>query len=787
MTLEEKARMMSGKNTWETVDFPQYGIPSMCLSDGPHGLRRQAGAGDHLGLNSSLPATCFPTAASVANSWDEQLGEEIGTALAEEAVTMGVNVILGPGLNIKRSPLCGRNFEYFSEDPYHAGKMAAAYIRGIQSLGIAACPKHFAANSQELRRMANDSVVDERTFRELYTTGFEIAVKEGKAKSIMSSYNEVNGIYANENSHMLQEILVDEWGFDGFVVSDWGGSNDHALGVKNGSHLEMPGTGNSGVHDIVKAVKDGNLIEEVLDRRLDELLSVIFDTHQATEEKKGTSFDIEAHHKLARKAAQESIVLLKNEDNILPLQPGTKVAVIGDFAQIPRYQGAGSSLVNPAKQPESILGEIGNSGLEMIAFEQGYRRNKKSDAKLIECAKEAAKKAEVVLIFAGLDEISESEGLDRTHMNMPQAQNLLIDEISTVNPNVIVVLSAGSAVEMPWYSYVRGIVHGYLGGQAGASAMLNVLTGKVCPSGKLNETYPVHCEDNPVLHYYPSKERSSEYRESLYVGYRYYTTVDKKVRFPFGFGLSYTTFKYSDLKVDDSGVTFQIRNTGKTAGTEIAQLYIGRKSETVFRPVRELKGFVRVTLEPGEAKAVHIKFDDKTFRFYDTRTNTWEIETGDYKIMIGSDAQTMLLEDKLYVAGTVSEGGYEKEKMPEYFNGKILAVDNDTFRLLYGREIPDGSWSGEIRMNDAVCQLYYGKGILGKIFYGVLRILLKISEWQGKPNLNVLFNYNMPIRGYAKMTGGFVTMDMARALTEMANGHRIKGTAHLIKATVKRD
>lgn len=787
MTLEEKARMMSGKNTWETVDFPGYGIPSMCLSDGPHGLRRQAGAGDHLGLNASLPATCFPTAASVANSWDEQLGEEIGTALAEEAVTMGVNVILGPGLNIKRSPLCGRNFEYFSEDPYHAGKIAASYIRGIQSQGIAACPKHFAANSQELRRMANDSVVDERTFRELYTTGFEIAVKEGKAKSIMSSYNEVNGIYANENSHMLQEILVDEWGFDGFVVSDWGGSNDHALGVKNGSHLEMPGTGNSGVYDIVQAVKNGNLTEEVLDQRLDELLTVIFDTHQATEEKKGASFDIEAHHKLARKAAQESIVLLKNEDNILPLQPGTKVAVIGDFAQTPRYQGAGSSLVNPAKQPESILNEIGNSGLEMVVFEQGYRRNKKGDAKLIERAKEAAKKAEVVLIFAGLDEISESEGLDRTHMNMPQAQNMLIDEISTVNPNVIVVLSAGSAVEMPWYSYVRGIVHGYLGGQAGASAMLNVLTGKVCPSGKLNETYPVHCEDNPVLHYYPSKERSSEYRESLYVGYRYYTTVDKKVRFPFGFGLSYTTFKYSDLKVNNSEVSFHIKNTGKITGTEIAQLYVGRKSDTVFRPVRELKGFARVTLKPGEVKTVHIKFDDKTFRFYDTRTNTWEIETGDYKIMVGSDAQTMLLEDKLYVAGTVSEGGYEKEKMPEYFNGKIRAIDSETFRLLYGREIPDGSWSGEIGMNDAVCQLYYGKGILGKLFYGVLRILLKISEWQGKPNLNVLFNYNMPIRGYAKMTGGFVTMDMARALTEMANGHRIKGTAHLIKAAVKRD
>lgn len=787
MTLEEKAVMMSGKNTWETVDLEKYGIPSMAMSDGPHGLRRQAGAGDHLGLNASLPATCFPTAASVANSWDEKLGEEIGVALAEEAVTMGVNVILGPGLNIKRSPLCGRNFEYFSEDPYHAGKMAAAYIRGIQSQGIAACPKHFAANSQELRRMANDSVVDERTFRELYTTGFEIAVKEGKAKSIMSSYNEVNGIYANENSHMLQEILVDEWGFDGFVVSDWGGSNDHALGVKNGSHLEMPGTGNSGVHDIVEAVKNGNLTEEVLDQRLDELLSVIIDTHQATEEKKGTAFNVEAHHELARKAAEESVVLLKNEDNILPLRPGTKVTVIGDFAQNPRYQGAGSSLVNPAKQPEFILGEIGSSGLEMVAFEQGYRRNKKSDEKLLNQAKEAAKKAEVVLIFAGLDEISESEGLDRTHMNMPQAQNMLIDEITTVNPNVIVVLSAGSAVEMPWYSYVRGIVHGYLGGQAGASAMLNVLTGKVCPSGKLNETYPMYCEDTPVQYYYPSKERSSEYREALYVGYRYYTTVDKKVRFPFGFGLSYTTFKYSDLKMDESGVTFQIRNTGKIKGTEIAQLYVGRKSDTVFRPVRELKGFARVTLEAGESKTVHIGFDDKTFRFYDTRTDTWEIETGDYEIMVGCDAQTMLLTDKLYVAGTVKEGRYEKEKMPEYFNGQIRAIDNDTFRLLYGREIPDGSWSGEIRMNDAVCQLYYGKGILGKLFYGVLRILLKISEWQGKPNLNVLFNYNMPIRGYAKMTGGFVTMEMARALTEMANGHRIKGTAHLIKATVKRD
>lgn len=787
MTLEEKALMMSGKNTWQTVDFEKYGIPSMTMSDGPHGLRRQAGAGDHLGLNASLSATCFPTAATVANSWDEELGEEIGAALAEEAATMDVNVILGPGLNIKRSPLCGRNFEYFSEDPYHAGKMAAAYVRGMQSQGGSACPKHFAANSQELRRMANDSVVDERTFREIYATGFEIAVKEGKAKAIMSAYNEINGVYANENSHLLQEILVDEWGFDGCVISDWGGSNDHAFGVQNGSHLEMPGTGKSGMRDIVKAVQAGTLKEEVLDQRLDELLSLIFATHGTTEKAKGTTFDIEAHHKLARKAAEESIVLLKNQDNILPLKPGTRVAVIGDFARKPRYQGAGSSLVNPAKEPEVILDMIGEYDIVMVSYEQGYVRNRPPKMDLLRKAKEAAKGADVVLFFGGLDEISESEGLDRTHMMMPEAQGMLIDELSTVNENLVVVLSAGSAIEMPWHQYVKGIVHGYLGGQAGASAMLNVLTGKVNPSGRLNETYPIHYEDTPCYHYYPSKERSSEFREALYVGYRYYTTIDKKVRYPFGYGLSYTKFRYYNLKVNEQGVTFGIENTGDVAGAEVAQLYIGKKSDTVFRPVRELKGFKRVVLAPGEETEVTIPFDDKTFRFFDTRTNTWETESGEYQIMIGTDAETMQLQAPMQVNGTVAEGPYRRDKMPEYFSGKVKVVGDEAFEQLYGRPIPDGSWSGEIGMNDAVCQLYYGKGIIGKIFYGVLRLMLKISEWQGKPNLNVLFNYNMPIRGYAKMTGGFVTMEMARALTEMANGHRIKGTAHLIRATIRRD
>lgn len=786
MTLEEKALMMSGKNTWETVDYPQYGIPSMAMSDGPHGLRRQTGSGDHLGLGKSLPATCFPTASGIANSWDEELGEAIGTALAEEAVTMDVNVILGPGLNIKRSPLCGRNFEYFSEDPYLAGKMAAAYIRGIQSKGIAACPKHFAANSQELRRMAMNAVVDERTFREIYTTGFEIAVKEGRSKAIMSAYNEINGVYANENAHLLQEILVDEWGFDGYVVSDWGGSNDHALGVANGSHLEMPGTGKSGMTDILRAVKDGTLSEEVLDRRINEMLGVIFATHRATEDRKNTAFDVEKHHELARRAAEESIVLLKNEGNILPLAQGAKVVVVGDFAKTPRYQGAGSSLVNPVKTPEAVWDVIGESGLVMEAYAQGYERNRGTNKKLLQQAVKAAEEAETVLVFAGLDEISESEGLDRLHMRMPQAQNELIEAVSAVNDNVIVVLSAGSVVEMPWFDKVKGIVHGYLGGQAGASAMLRVLTGDYNPSGKLNETYPYRYEDTPAYAYYPSKERSSEYRESLFVGYRYYSTVGKEVLFPFGYGLSYTTFVYSDLKAERDKATFTIKNTGDRDGVEIAQLYVGCKSDTVFRPFHELKGFARVALKAGEEKRVTIPLDDKAFRFYDVRTDTWEIETGTYTIYVGANALNTPLAAEIVVEGTVSEGGYDKESLPDYFTGHITDVSDAEYQILYGKELPDGSWSGEIHINDAVCQMYYSKSLLLRLFYGVLKLLLKISEWRGRPNLDVLFNYNMPIRGYAKMTNGVVTMDMMRAVTEIANGHRIKGTGHLIRACMKK-
>ena len=599
MTTEEKAAFLSGKNVWQTRDFKRLGIPSIFCSDGPHGIRKQAGAGDHLGLNASLPATCFPTAATIANSWDEELGEELGAALGEEASVQDVNVLLGPGLNIKRSPLCGRNFEYFSEDPYLSGKMAASYIRGIQSQGVYACPKHFAVNSQELRRMAMDSVLDERTLREIYLTGFEIAVKEGHPGSIMSSYNEVNGVYANENKHLLQDILRKEWGFDGIVITDWGGSNDHVQGVAAGSNLEMPAPGLDSAREILQALKEKKLTMEELDSCVEDLLKAVM-TLSAKAKNKKTSFSKEEHHELAKKAAEQSAVLLKNIDNILPLAPGTKVAVIGDFAVEPRYQGAGSSMVNPTKL-ETMEQVMRNYDLEVVGICRGYQRSGEEDAVMKKEALDLAANADVVIYCFGLDELSESEGLDRPHMRIPQNQIELLKAIVQVNENVTGILSAGAAVEMPWHNCCKAILHGYLYGQAGAGAMMNILTGKVNPSGHLNETYPLSYEDTPAFRYFPSAQRISQYRESIYIGYRYFATGKVKVQYPFGYGLSYTTFEYSNIKATEKGVEFTLTNTGKYDGAEVAQLYVGLPNAIVFRPEKELKGFKKVFRNPERA------------------------------------------------------------------------------------------------------------------------------------------------------------------------------------------
>ena len=777
MTLEEKAAILSGRTVWETREVKRLGIPSIFLSDGPHGIRKQAGAGDHLGLNASLEATCFPTAATVANSWNEQLGEEIGEALGEEAQAMEVNVLLGPGLNIKRSPLCGRNFEYFSEDPYLSGKMAAAYVRGIQKKGVYACLKHFAANSQELRRMSMDSVVDERALREIYLTGFEIAVKEGHAKSIMSSYNKINGVYANEDRHLLKEILRDEWGFDGFVVTDWGGSNDHVKGVEAGSNLEMPAPGLDSAREILRAVENQTLDTEELDACVDDLLDAILTLKKSALPDAG--FDQEAHHRLAKKAAVESAVLLKNEGNILPLKSKTKTALIGDFVFTPRYQGAGSSMVNPTKV-EALAQTVENYHLQVVGMARGCQRNGEPDEEQLKEAVELAKKADVVIYAFGLDELSESEGLDRSHMRIPENQIRLLKELYQVNPNIVGILSGGSAVEMPWHTCCRAILHGYLTGQAGAGALLDLLTGKANPSGRLNETYPLRYEDTPAFHYFPSKERTAEYRESIYVGYRYYDTAKAAVQYPFGHGLSYTEFAYSNLKVTAEGVTLTVTNTGEMDGAEVVQMYVGLPGAEVFRPEKELKGFVKIFLKKGESREVSISFDDKTFRYWNEKTGGWETEGGSYRIMVGASVMDIRLTGSVSITGTTKTNPCTKEELPSYYTGKIRQVEDAEYTKLLGRPIPDGSWSGELGRNDAICQMYYAKSWLARAIYRRLTAMKKKSEAKGKPDLNILFIFNMPFRGIAKMTNGAVSMEMVDGMVLAVNGHLFRGLGKII-------
>ena len=779
LTLEEKAALLSGKTVWQTRDIPRFKIPSVFLSDGPHGIRRQAGSGDHLGLNASLKATCFPAAAAIANSWDPELGEEIGKALGEEAAAQNVNIVLGPGLNMKRSPLCGRNFEYFAEDPYLAGKMAAAYIRGIQSQGVYACPKHFAVNSQEQRRMAMNAVVDERTLREIYLTGFEIAVREGKAKAIMTSYNEVNGEYANENKKLLLDILRKEWGFDGLVVTDWGGSNDHVKGVMCQSDLEMPAPGLDSARELVTAVNEGRLSMKDIDLCVDHVLDAVLDLKQKAEEKKSV-FDEKAHHALARKAAAESAVLLKNEDNILPLKPGTRIALIGDFAFVPRYQGTGSSMVNPFNV-ESMDQLIDEYDLQVIGKAHGYTRNGEPDADLKKEALEAAAGADVVLYCFGLDEISESEGKDREHMRLPQNQLWLLNELVKVNKNMVGILSAGSSIEMPWQYDLKAILHSYLGGEAGAGAILDILTGKINPSGRLAETYPLRYEDTPAFQYYPDSERTSEYREGPFMGYRYYDTSMVLFRYPFGYGLSYTEFAYSALEVDEKGVQLTVTNVGERDGAEVVQLYVGFPDSVVFRPQKELKGFQKVFLKAGESKRVHIPFDDKTFRYWNVKTGQWEIEEGEYLLMVGASVSDIRLSGKLWVAGTTKEIPYEKKKLPSYYSGRISNVGAEEFEVLLGHPVPDGKWKGELGINDAICQMYYAKSRLARLVYRILTDKIKKSEGKGKPDLNLLFIYNMPFRGIAKMTGGAASMEMARGIVDMVNGKWLSGTKRVIK------
>jgi len=781
MTLEEKCSLLSGGTQFGTKTVERLGIPSLYFSDGPSGVRKQAGAADHLGLNPSLPATCFPSSATMANSWDETLEEELGAMIGEEARAMGVNVLLGPGLNMKRSPLCGRSFEYFSEDPYLSGKMAAAYIRGVQSQGIAACPKHFAVNSQETLRMHSDSVVDERTLREIYLTAFEIAVREGRPKCLMSSYNRVNGVYASEDTHLLQEILRDEWGFDGFTVTDWGGSNDRVAGVLAGTEMEMPTTGGDSDRAVAAAIREGNLSEELLDQRLDRYLSVLFDT--VIPPGTPTDYDRAAHHNFVRRAAAASIVLLKNEGHLLPLDTGRRVAVIGDFAQEPRFQGGGSSNVTPT-QVDVPLDCLRDSGLEIVGYAPGFRRHGGEDPTLLREAVELAGQADTVLLYLGLDEIAECEGLDRQDMKLRENQGQLVEAVSAANPNLVVVLAGGSPVELPWLDRCKALIHGYLGGQAGAGAMSDALTGKVNPSGKLAETWAISCADTPTAGRYPACERTAEYREGPFIGYRHYQSAQIPVRFPFGYGLSYTTFSYADLSIADGVARFTVTNTGDVAGAEVAQVYVGKTDSALFRPRRELKGFAKVYLEPGESRTVTVPLDDKAFRFFDVKTGRWETEVGTYQVYAGASSEELPLSIEVSTAGIDARGIYDRDKLPSYYSGKAGNVSDAEFQALLGRPIPAARWDrfAPLELNDTFAQLQYAKGWVGRLVYRVVKGQVDRAKAAEKPDLDALFRYNMPFRAIAKMMGGMVDMAMAQALLEMFNGRTFRGLGHLAAA-----
>ena len=780
MTLEEKASLMSGANFWNTKPVTRLGIPGMMLTDGPHGLRKQGGKADHLGLNKSIPATCYPSAAGLANTWDEALIEEMGVSLGLEAASEGVSVLLGPGVNMKRSPLCGRNFEYFSEDPYLSGKMAAALIRGIQSNGISACVKHYAANSQELRRMTNDSVVDERTLREIYLPAFEMAVKEGGVRSLMTSYNRVNGIYAHEHPHLLREILYGEWGFDGMVVSDWGGNNDRVESVRQGGTLEMPSSNGQTDRHIANAVREGKLDESLLDEQVDRLLDLVLSTQEHIT---GKTYDRDVHHAVAAKVAEKSAVLLKNEEKILPLKKTQKIAVIGDFARNSRYQGAGSSKINPTKL-DCGLDALKAIGANVTGFAPGFRRGGKMDTMLIRQACKLAKDAAVILLWLGLDEGGEAEGVDRADMKLPENQIALLNAVAEVNPNIVVVLSCGCAIEMAWDVKAKAVIHGYLGGQAGALAMAKLLTGEVNPCGKLSETVPVCYEDVSSAPYYPGMEATSEYREGLYIGYRYFDTAKREVKYPFGYGLSYAEFVYSDLAVTEDAVHFTVRNIGDIYGEEVAQLYIHAATNGMFRPEQELKGFAKVSLTPGEEKQVTISLDDRSFAVWSILENTWVIEEGSYELRIGASSRDIRLTADVQKGGSVANP-YAGDVFEPYYSGEVQKVSDESFAALLGHAIPAAKWdrNAPIGFNDTISQGKYLNGGLGKGIYNLIAFARNVLMALEKKELgnNVMFVMNLPWRGVARMSG-VLSDEQVLALIDVIN-HKKGGFRSLLKHT----
>lgn len=742
MTLEEKASLCSGADFWHTESVDRLGIPAMMVSDGPHGLRKQDQEADHLGMNDSIKAVCFPAGCGTAASFNRELITRMGETLGEECQAEGVGVILGPAVNIKRSPLCGRNFEYYSEDPLVASEMAGALIKGVQSKNVGASIKHFLANNQETRRMSSSSEVDERALREIYMAAFEGAVSKQKPWTVMCSYNKINGTYAAEHKEALTDILRGEWGFDGFVVSDWGAVNNRVPDLEAGLDLEMPSSG--GINDklIVDAVKDGSLDEAVLDRAVERILNIVYRFEENRD--KTAVFDRDRDHEMAKKVAEETIVLLKNEDNLLPLSEKEDIAFIGKYARKPRYQGGGSSHINSHKVTGAwdCVKDWGN-----ITFAEGYADDEDVvDEAMIAEAVANASKAKAAVIFAGLPDAFESEGFDRAHMGMPGCQNELIERVAAVQPNTIVVLHNGSPVEMPWADKVKGIVEAYLGGQAVGAATVDILFGKVNPSAKLPESFPYKLEDNPSYLYYLGEGDRVEYREGVFVGYRYYDTKKMEVRFPFGFGLSYTNYEYSNLKVsadhikdtDVLEVSVDVTNTGGMAGKEVVQLYISDVESTVIRPVKELKGFEKVELAPGETKNVTFTLDKRAFAYWNTQLHDWHVETGEFRILIGKSSRDIQLEAAVTVESTV--------KVPVHY----------TMDTTFGDLMKDEK---AMQIIAPMMQLNIG---------GQQNESDAAAEAISREMMEAMMKY-MPIRGILSFAGGKVTLEQLTGLLDQLN------------------
>lgn len=743
MTLEEKAGLCSGKDFWHTKGYERLGIPVTMLSDGPHGLRKQSDEADHLGINDSIKAVCFPAACGTAASFNRELMKTLGETLGNECQAEGVSVILGPAVNIKRSPLCGRNFEYFSEDPYLATEMAGAYIDGVQSKNVGTSIKHFLANNQETRRMSSSSEVDERTLREIYLAAFEGAVSKHKPWTVMCSYNKINGVYAAENYEYLTKVLRNEWGFDGYVVSDWGAVNARVEDLAAGLDLEMPSS--NGINDklIVEAVKNNTLKEEILDQACERILNIIF---RYVENRDHTAvFDRDRDHEIARKIAEETIVLLKNEDNILPLSETDDIVFIGKYAKVPRYQGGGSSHINSHKVTSACDAAADKKN---VHFVQGFDdKTDEVDEKLMKEAVNAARKAKVAVIFAGLPDSYESEGFDRTHMRMPENQNILIHRVAEVQPNTVVVLHNGSPVEMPWVNEVKGILEAYLGGEAVGAACVDILFGKVNPSAKLAETFPKKLEDNPSYLYYFGEKDRVEYREGIFVGYRYYDTKNMDVLFPFGHGLSYTTFEYSNLSLDKESITDQdtvrvrvdVTNTGKVAGKEIVQLYVADQQSTVIRPKKELKGFEKIELKPGETKTVEFILDKRAFAYWNTQIHDWHVETGDFTIMIGRSSRDIPCSKTIHVESTV--------KLPVVYtlNTTLGDIMENPKAAEYVKELMKGSFLEEKKEESSVA-----------------------AEAISEEMTMAMMKY-MPIRGALSFGNGKLTYEQLQGIVDQLN------------------